>query len=273
MIRKLLCLVFLALVTHQQQTVLPVSSELILKLALSMSKLEDALTNFGTWSENKYLIYKRVKLTKGYLDELNVVLVKYNNVVLGSGSSVNGNKNVIIGSYNNITGSNNWVFISNYTGSVNGDLLLKDWRIELDKDRLILINTRFAISYIDETKNEKLWGVFDKQRQFCSWKPKAKTQTPTKAPTPTPTPAKTATQTQTASKTSQLSANPQGVQNQATGWLSKGSYSTGYSQMGSSPMGNSPMGNSPMGFYSTTQSGPTYTNPTNFGGSSWKRGW
>jgi len=56
-------------------------------------------------------------------------LAQYNNVIAGSGNSVNGNKNLVIGSYDNIDGSNNWVFVSAFTGKINGDLLIGDWRI------------------------------------------------------------------------------------------------------------------------------------------------
>jgi len=48
---------------------------------------------------------------------------------LGSNSSITGNKNIVIGNYDSITGSNNWVFVSNYTGIINGDLLLGNWRV------------------------------------------------------------------------------------------------------------------------------------------------
>jgi hypothetical protein len=100
-------------------------------------------------------------------------------VILGSNTAVTGNKNIIIGNYNNITGSNNWVFISNYTGKINGDLLLGKWRIEIDKDSLILINPRFAISYIYDYRNQNLWGKYGKEKKFCSWKRKSSTTTNT----------------------------------------------------------------------------------------------
>jgi hypothetical protein len=51
---------------------------------------------------------------------------KYNNVILGSGNKASGNKNVIVGNYNNIEGSNNWVFISQFKGKINGDLLISE---------------------------------------------------------------------------------------------------------------------------------------------------
>lgn len=42
---------------------------------------------------------------------------------------VNGNKNLVIGNYNNVNGNNNWIFISKYTGNVNGDLIVGEWRV------------------------------------------------------------------------------------------------------------------------------------------------
>ena len=56
-------------------------------------------------------------------------LRQYNNVIAGSGNSVNGRKNVVIGKYNNINGENNWVFISKFKGTINSDLLIGQWRI------------------------------------------------------------------------------------------------------------------------------------------------
>jgi len=56
-------------------------------------------------------------------------LAQYNNVIVGSANGVLGNKNLVIGNYNSITGSNNWVFVSKFTGKIDGDLLIGDWRI------------------------------------------------------------------------------------------------------------------------------------------------
>jgi predicted lipoprotein len=56
-------------------------------------------------------------------------LAQYNNVIAGSGNAVNGNKNLVIGNYNNVEGNNNWVFVSKFTGKVNGNLLIGTWRI------------------------------------------------------------------------------------------------------------------------------------------------
>ena len=108
---------------------------------------------FGTWYENKHEIYKRVMVTKIYLNELTKALSQFNNVVAGGANTVNGNKNIVIGNYNNIEGSNNWVFISAFTGQINGQLLIGEWRIEMEKANLILINTRLAISFLNEAKN------------------------------------------------------------------------------------------------------------------------
>jgi len=62
---------------------------------------------------------------------LSAALAQYNNVIVGTGNSANGNKNIVIGNYNNVEGSNNWIFVSQYTGKINGDLLIGNWRIEL----------------------------------------------------------------------------------------------------------------------------------------------
>ncbi len=79
---------------------------------------------FGTWLENKHEIYKRAIVTKCHLEELTKALSQYNNVVAGGAKTVNGDKKIVIGNYNNIDGSNNWVFISAFTGKINGDLLV-----------------------------------------------------------------------------------------------------------------------------------------------------
>jgi hypothetical protein len=49
---------------------------------------------------------------------------QYNNVIIGQNNSVNGSKNIIVGSYNTFSGSNNFVFVEQFTGTANGDLLL-----------------------------------------------------------------------------------------------------------------------------------------------------
>ena len=46
---------------------LPVSQKTLTKVNLSIKYLEDALKHFGTILENRFLIYKRVELTKSYL--------------------------------------------------------------------------------------------------------------------------------------------------------------------------------------------------------------
>jgi hypothetical protein len=61
----------------------------------------------------------------------------------------NGSKNVIVGSYNTIYGSNNFIFVEQFTGSANGDLLLEMYRIDLTKVELILIDPTMAISFLN----------------------------------------------------------------------------------------------------------------------------
>jgi hypothetical protein len=70
-------------------------------------------------------------------------------VIRGKSNKVGGTKNVIVGNYNTLRGSNNYVFIEKYTGQANGDLLVGKWRIEIEKKMLILINSSFAISFIN----------------------------------------------------------------------------------------------------------------------------
>jgi hypothetical protein len=100
---------------------------------------------------------------------LSNALCQYNNVVAGSGNNVVGNKNIVIGNYNNIQGNNNWVFVSQFTGKINGDLLIGNWRIELEKSYLIPFSPRFAISLINDPRNDKLRTKYVKNRQLCKW--------------------------------------------------------------------------------------------------------
>jgi hypothetical protein len=55
---------------------------------------------------------------------MNQALSKFNNVVVGAHVNVTGNKNMVIGSFDTVTGSNNWVFVPNYKGHINGDLVI-----------------------------------------------------------------------------------------------------------------------------------------------------
>ena len=143
-------------VADSQSITLPVPQQLITQLTISIQKLEGLLKYFGTRHEKKHEIYKRVIVTRIYLNELTKALSQFNNVVAGGANKVNGHKNIVIGNYNNIEGSSNWVFVSAFTGKINGDLLVGEWRIELDKANLILINTRLAISFLNEAKNLKM---------------------------------------------------------------------------------------------------------------------
>jgi hypothetical protein len=74
---------------------------------------------------------------------------RYNNVIVGKNNSVNGTKNIIVGSYNTIYGSNNFIFVEQFTGSANGDLLLELYRIDLAKVELILVDPTMAISFLN----------------------------------------------------------------------------------------------------------------------------
>ncbi len=75
------------------------------------------------------MIYKRVESAKGCLKDLRNELVSYNNVIAGEGNYVNGKKNVVVGKYNTVNGSDNWIFVSKFTGEINGDLVIGKWRI------------------------------------------------------------------------------------------------------------------------------------------------
>ena len=58
------------------------------------------------------------------------------------------------------------MFIEKYKGQANGDLLLGKWRIEIEKKTLILINSGFAISFINEETNRKYLRYLTESRQF-----------------------------------------------------------------------------------------------------------
>lgn len=42
-------------------------------------------------------------------------------------------ENIILGSYDNVIGNNNFVFVSKYSGEINGDLIIENWEVEFDK--------------------------------------------------------------------------------------------------------------------------------------------
>jgi hypothetical protein len=82
------------------------------------------------------------------LFQLATALLQYNNVIAGTGNTIAGTKNFVFGNYDTINGSNNWVFISQFTGNVSGDLIIGQWMIQLNKTNLILISPRLAISFL-----------------------------------------------------------------------------------------------------------------------------
>lgn len=75
-------------------------------------------------------------------------------MVVGSGNTVNGSQNIIVGNYNSINGIDNFVFINNFTGSINGSLLLSKWKIDLAKKELIRINPSWTIFFINDEENK-----------------------------------------------------------------------------------------------------------------------
>lgn len=52
---------------------------------------------------------------KFYLGQIRKILYQYNNIVIGSGNSVEGNNNMVIGSQNSLVGDNSWVFASDFS--------------------------------------------------------------------------------------------------------------------------------------------------------------
>lgn len=165
----LLAVVFCAQISQQATVILPVPQDVLTNVTLSINELQNVLKYFGTWYENKWAISKRVELTKKYLQELSNCLAQYNNVIVGTGNTVNGSKNFVIGNYDNIEGSNNWVFVSQFTGKINGDLLVGNWRVQLDKSKYIIWSPRFAISFLNEEKNLPLKTKYAVKRQLCKW--------------------------------------------------------------------------------------------------------
>jgi hypothetical protein len=93
----------------------------------------------------------RVNTTKNLLLEVNKILSSFDGYVNGVNNKVAGKKNIVFGNNNKIKGNNNWVFVSNYSGrNIYGDLIVNDFRVEMDKITLILVNPNLAISYIDQ---------------------------------------------------------------------------------------------------------------------------
>lgn len=83
----------------------------------------------------------------------------------GVDNLVAGKKNIVFGNNNRIKGNNNWVFVSNYSGrNIYGDLIVNDFRVEMDKISLILVNPNLAISYINQDKNKELKNKYFKKQ-------------------------------------------------------------------------------------------------------------
>lgn len=61
-----------------------------------------------------------------YLQQIKAELIRYNNIIVGSGNSVKGNGNFVIGSNNTLQGNNFWVFDSgiNRQGIEDGVLII-----------------------------------------------------------------------------------------------------------------------------------------------------
>lgn len=60
-------------------------------------------------------------------------------MVIGSNNTITGSGSLLIGNYDNITGGNNFVFVSNYAGSIDGDLVIENWKVQLDKRYLTVV--------------------------------------------------------------------------------------------------------------------------------------
>lgn len=87
------------------------------------------------------------------LSVVKLELSHYNNVIFGVGDVVDGTKNLIIGSYDTVHGSNNFVFVDKYSGSIDGDLLVGKWRIELDKRYLLPRFVNFVVFPLNDVDN------------------------------------------------------------------------------------------------------------------------
>jgi hypothetical protein len=65
---KLVCLVaFLIIGTISNQVSLPIKQELLIKINISLKRLEKTLEKFDTLFQNPIQMYKRAELTKRYL--------------------------------------------------------------------------------------------------------------------------------------------------------------------------------------------------------------
>ena len=164
---SLIFLLFILLVSVLSDELhLPVRPDTQEKLSFSLQRLAEELKYFRSPFENKTNLYKRVAQVAHYLQEVTSQVTDFDNVIRGKSNRVGGTKNVIVGNYNTLRGSNNYVFIEKYTGQANGDLLVGKWRIEIEKKRLILINSSFAISFINSETNRKYLRYLTESRKF-----------------------------------------------------------------------------------------------------------
>jgi len=64
-------------------------------------------------TRKKTELYNACVTVAGYLAKIKTLISQYNNVIIGSGNTINGTKNFVVGSKDNLSGNNNWVFTSN----------------------------------------------------------------------------------------------------------------------------------------------------------------
>lgn len=162
----LLIVLFLTVLAQPTELNLPVRPDTQEKLSFSLQRLAEELEYFRTPFENKTNLYKRVAQVEQYLQEVTLQVSDYENTIRGRANIIGGKNNVVVGSFNTLRGSNNYVFIEKYKGQANGDLLIGRWRIEIEKKTLILINSGFAISFINEETNRRYLRYLTDSRKF-----------------------------------------------------------------------------------------------------------
>ena len=100
-----------------------------------------------------YILYKDTFVANYFLQKVanDPGIASYNNVMVGGGNSISGNKNIIFGNNNAVSGTKNYIFSQNFNssavnpGSINNNLVLDDWVIQLLKMYMIPFGPSQAI--------------------------------------------------------------------------------------------------------------------------------
>jgi hypothetical protein len=109
-------------------------------------------------------------LTRYYLNALSGEVGKFGNLVVGNNNQIDGRKNIIIGNRGTVSGSNNWVFVSDFKGNTNSNLVVGIWKIDMLRLQFLPINPMMAISYIDDAANAKMKSKYlSAPRQVCQF--------------------------------------------------------------------------------------------------------